>query len=578
MSVCINIRTKKELAPKDIFDAFVKRGEKIMIESPEFPCLKFGTIERALRGIEINQVDNGYEVRVCSFANRADLELVGIAIDTLMQLTKGHAYLENEDENEVQNPLVEFGNEWIDRELESSLNVNCALTRSFGKPIVMYGLFHPFCFGPFLAHSFKLDLSKPSIAKMTEVQEYLTQMQWTLVDKKDTSTRLALTNPHDENENPLSVSLISAKNKRVEDFEFISYADVVCFLDEEKDGNDIVMIHIDDLKRVLPHDKFLMVDDYQFVKEGKLTYKMFKEIQQRSKLYQVEDLHYRPTYPGSGYDELQKTYVLLWNPAISNIKLEDHTSMIPSFMVEHFNWSVYEYEEAKKNDRFVMVKCGDGKTGMVMSGIFDSNPYKASDWNGKGRELYYMDLLPNFIADPERATIITTEELQKTIPDFEWTGGHSGRLLNEEQSKKIDQLIRKYSKKVENKIDGKSINGFDLFLVSNMDVDREEESEQKKCSPNRQKRLDLDLIFDNDDDAIIFLKNGKGEIVVDEYGEPISARYVGGGKFECRGEIARTSPLAKKYLNLYAGMNLVTVNGNEYWYYKGQKLTSLRRN
>ena len=49
-------------------------------------------------------------------------------------------------------------------------------------------------------------------------------------------------------------------------------------------------------------------------------------------------------------------------------------------------------------------------------------------------------------------------------------------------------------------------------------------------------------------------------------------------KFECRGEISRTSPLAKKYLNQYAGMNLTTVNGNEYWYYNGQKLSSLRKN
>ena len=363
MSICVNIRTKKELAPKAIFDAFVKRGESIMIESPDFPCLKFGTIEKALRGIEINQEDNGYEVRVCSFANRADLALFGIAIDILMHLTKGRAYLENEDDTEIKKPLDEFSKEWIGRELESSLNVNCALMRSFGKTIVMYGLFHPFCFGPVLAHSFGIDLSEPSIEKMMEVQEYLTRMQWTLVDKKDTSTHLGLGNPNNEDDEPLSVSLIAAKNKHVADFEFISYASVVCFMDEEKEGNDIVMIHIDDLKKVLPSDIFLMVDDYQFVKEGKLTYKKFKEIQKHACLYKVEDLHYRPTYPGCGYDDRQKTYVLMWNPEVSNVKLEDHAKSIPSFMVEDFSWSVYEHEEAKKNDRFVMVRCGEGKTG-----------------------------------------------------------------------------------------------------------------------------------------------------------------------------------------------------------------------
>ena len=579
MSICVNIRTKKELPPKAIFDAFVKRGESIMVESPELPCLKFGTIEKALRGIEINQEEDGYEVRVCSFANRADLELYSTALEVLMQLTKGRAYLENEDESEVKNPLDEFGKEWIDRELESSLNVSCALTRCYGQTIVMYGLFHPFCFGPVLAHSFGIDLSGPSIEKMTELQEYLARMQWTLVDKKNTSSRLAIANPNNEDDEPLSISLIVAKNKHVEDFEFISYASVVCFMDEEEEGNDIVMIHIDDLKNVLPSDMFFMVDDYQFVKDGKLTYKKFKEIQQRARLYQVEDLHYRPTFPGTGYDERQKTYVLMWNPDISNVKLENHASHIPSFMVEHFSWSVYEHEEVKKNDRFVMVRCGEGKTGLVMSGIFDSNPCKGDDWSDKGREVYYMELRPNFIADSERAQIITTEELQKAIPDFDWTGGHSGRLLKEEQAKKLDLLIREYSERVVDKIDGRSSNGFDPFLVSHIDYERDDDdTEQKEVSSNRQKRLDLDLIFGESDDVIIVLKNGKGEEVVDEHGEPITAKYVGGGKFDCRGEIARASPLAKKYLNLYGGMNLNTVNGNEYWYYKGQKLQDLRKN
>ena len=61
MSVCVTIRTKKELEPKQIFDALVKRGEAIMVTSDSFPCLKLGRMQQALRGIEINQEDNGYE-------------------------------------------------------------------------------------------------------------------------------------------------------------------------------------------------------------------------------------------------------------------------------------------------------------------------------------------------------------------------------------------------------------------------------------------------------------------------------------------------------------------------------------
>ena len=577
MSVCVTIRTKKELEPKQIFDALVKRGEAIMVTSDSFPCLKLGRMHQALRGIEINQEDNGYEVRICSLANRSDHELYGVTIDTLMKLTKDHAFFEDEDENEVTNPLSEFGKEWIDRELESGFNVNCALMKGYGKPVIMYGLFHEFCFGPVLANSFHVNLYSNSTEGMDEMLDYLTDMQWTFADKEDTSTRLALANPHGEAEKSLSVSLIAAKNKQVKDFDLISYADVVALMDEEKDGNEIVMIHMSDLKNILPQKKFFMIDDYQFAKEGKLSYKAFKEMQQQARLYQVDDLHYRPTFPGSGYDEHQNTYILMWNPAISNVKMENHVSSIHSFLLEHYSWSVYEYEEAKKNDRFVMVRVGEGKTGVVMSGIFDSNPYQAGDWSGKGREVYYMNMQPNFIADPDNAPLISTSELQSAIPDFDWTGGHSGRKLNKEQSVILDKLLGKYFGRIVNLIDGKTINGIEMFTYGSME-DEDTNQETQKKNTERKKRLDLDLIFNGIDNAVIVLKNGKGGDVVDEKGTPITATYVGGGKFKCRGEIGRTSPLAKKYLNLYAGMNLTTVNGNDYWYYNGQKLSALRKN
>ena len=577
MSVCVTIRTKKELEPKQIFDALVKRGEAIMVTSDSFPCLKLGRMQQALRGIEINQEDNGYEVRICSLANRSDHELYGVTIDTLIKLTNGHAFFEDEDESEVTNPLLELGQEWINRELESGFNVNCALMKSYGKPIIMYGLFHEFCFGPVLANSFHVDLYANTTDGMEDMLNYLTDMQWTFADKEDTSTRLAISNPNDEDGNSLSVSLIAAKNKRVKDFDLISYADVVALMDEEKDGNEIVMIHMADLKNVITQKNFYMIDDYQFAKEGKLTYKAFKEMQERAKLFQVDDLHYKPSFPGSGYDEQQNTFVLMWNPAISNIKLNDHVSSIHSFLLEQFSWSVYEHEKAKKNDRFIMVRVGDGKTGVVMSGIFDSNPYQADDWSGKGREVYYMNMQPNFIADPENAPIIPTSELQSAIPDFDWTGGHSGRMLNQKQATILDKLLCKYFGKIANLIDGKTINGIEMFTYGSMD-DENTNQETGKKNTERKKRLDLDLVFNGIDNVEIVLKNGRGDDVVDENGATITAKYVGGCKFNCRGEIGRTSPLAKKYLNLYAGMNLTTVNGNDYWYYNGQKLSALRKN
>jgi hypothetical protein len=40
--------------------------------------------------------------------------------------------------------------------------------------------------------------------------------------------------------------------------------------------------------------------------------------------------------------------------------------------------------------------------------------------------------------------LLNSEELAKEIPDFVWTGGHSGQLLTEEQADKSQELWDKY--------------------------------------------------------------------------------------------------------------------------------------
>lgn len=84
--------------------------------------------------------------------------------------------------------------------------------------------------------------------------------------------------------------------------------------------------------------------------------------------------------------------------------------------------------------------------------------------------------------------------------------------------------------------------------------------------------------MDTSVEITVKLTDGSGNEIQDENNETIVATYIGGNMFECRGETGRSSYLAKKYLNLYGGKNLTTVNGNEYWTYNGQKLTTLRKN
>ena len=135
-----------------------------------------------------------------------------------------------------------------------------------------------------------------------------------------------------------------------------------------------------------------------------------------------------------------KTYILFWNPAISSYKLDDFQEKMSELEYNNLNWSVWEHEKASCGDRFFMVRCGEGKTGICMSGYFASDPYKGEDWSGKGRDVYYMDLDPEVMLHPDYCTILTTEKLCQSIPDFDWTGGSSGRLLDVGPAEQLEIL------------------------------------------------------------------------------------------------------------------------------------------
>jgi len=148
-----------------------------------------------------------------------------------------------------------------------------------------------------------------------------------------------------------------------------------------------------------------------------------------------------------------KTFILMWNPAISSFKMEDFRDFIKNLNEYWFgdkeeymglNWSIWDHEQAEYGDRFFMVRVGEGKTGIVMSGTLRSDPYEAEDWSGKGRKTFYMDLLCDIVVDSEKAPHITTEQLMEKIPGFDWTGGHSGRLLDTELAEQLEVLWLEY--------------------------------------------------------------------------------------------------------------------------------------
>ena len=142
------------------------------------------------------------------------------------------------------------------------------------------------------------------------------------------------------------------------------------------------------------------------------------------------------------------TFILKWNPAISSYTMErldnDMAEWAEGYWSDDFDWSVNEWQKARKGDRFFMVRVGEGNTGVFAAGRFTSDPFKDEDWSGKGREVYYMQMEFEAVFHPERAEIITTEELERELPHLDWRKGHSGQMLDAESAERLELMWRDY--------------------------------------------------------------------------------------------------------------------------------------
>ena len=458
MSVCVTIRTTKELVAKDVIHKLVDQGEQLVVTSIDFPCVKFGRHLKSIRGVEINKENNGYKVRVCSFSSIDDYQLFVNTIQVVMQITGGKAYSDDDDKFEIVNPLNIFNNDWITSEYEAGFSTVHILS-GYGHKVTMFGLFGKICVGPKLYQSFNIPLNEAyDKDDMNKLMEHLCSIQWSCMNLKDTSTHMVLPPPSSEQDNALSLSLISIKDGKVNEFGYISEADLLAIIDMDDKSIPPVLIPFNEVWKILPQEAFILLDELQYERVADVTVDMVHEMMNNARHLQTDDLHYKPTYPGEGFDNKQNTFILTWNPNISSVTLEDHRYGLENIFTEYFNWSIWDYKKVKNGDRFFLIAVGEGKTGVVMSGVFDSQPYEAEDWSGKGRQVYYIDMLPNVILDPENTTILSTKELSVAIPTFNWEGGHSGRMLSQEQAQQLETMWESFLNENKEKVDGKTFN------------------------------------------------------------------------------------------------------------------------
>lgn len=135
--------------------------------------------------------------------------------------------------------------------------------------------------------------------------------------------------------------------------------------------------------------------------------------------------------------------LLRWNPEISSFRMEDFEKALKYARNSQnytLNWSVWEHEKIHSGDRFFMLRVGKGNTGIVMSGSILSEPYPEKDWSGKNRNIYYVDIVPDFLIDSNNNPPLRIADLEKEMPKYDWKEGHSGMVLGDSYGTMLEGL------------------------------------------------------------------------------------------------------------------------------------------
>lgn len=452
MNIEINVKTHATLDFNELYRELKKTDVLVdLFHAEGNESCTFGDSLNCIQYVAVVKGHEAYSVEIGNFATDADLKRFANISKLVLQLTRGE--LIYEVDQKMMGLIRDDIYEWIDSQMEDTIRSACREIMNTGKPVYFPTPTMPIVFGPFLAEAWDIDLLNPGLSEYRWMLTKLARNRESLYKMNPVNRTEVFVDPIEGGSfSGCSFSEITLRNRKVEPFDYIPASDFLSFCDE--DAGESFMVPAESLFRFFSPDDFSFVDDAHWVVKKSFSAAQFREYSSRARAYAVPSMDYNPLLPGHGYDAEQKTCVLMWNPEISSVKKDRHRNSIPRIFTDDFDWSVAEYEKFTMGDRFVMICCGGESRGLVMSGILSSHPRLGPNWRGSGRPVRYMDLSPNFIADPNAAPIITTEELQAAIPSFNWSGGHSGRLLTDEQARRLEKLLSAYLCSIYSKVDG----------------------------------------------------------------------------------------------------------------------------
>lgn len=371
---------------------------------------------------------------------------------------------------------------WVERLVERDMNMVCNFIRDSGVVFAAQGIFHTYCIGPWLLEKFDIDVEPQDPAADPEprdllddsgeasgdtvgivrMMDYLAGVQWQYRNSADTTTEMRAVNPDrhpeirqgtlemDKDEDirlfTKSISAVSEEMLlKMEQPVFFSYADLAAFVTDSR----TVVIPYNKIHLFVPGRR---IDDLQMVIDRKLTEEEVADCFGLTPVFVPRDHFHQHSWPGLGYDETQRTFLLVWNPAESGVTYPKFLKWLQHIHTSDILWPVSSGSGIRMGDRFFIICRGDGMDGIVASGLFGSNPYP----DGDGKWSAYLS--PNVMIDPQLGKPMSSERLRYEIPEFDWEKVPDGATLPAAAAKALSEVWKNEFQQRQNENDAHTVN------------------------------------------------------------------------------------------------------------------------
>lgn len=260
MSIVVNLITSKRVERKTLLENIqgIYAPVYCIGVDEDCPTTRFGVFMRSNRGIEVTEIDEGYEVRINVMANKADFDLWRHTIQILSVLVDAEVY--NEDDEKIEDIFQEYDDARIDEIIIHDYKlINVMVKAHHGEPIGIFGLFREAYIGYWLIKHLDIE-GLPAKHAVTIFNQWFNDLNWDtyIKEKEGTSTQMMLREPgSDENKR---VSLYHYDGEDTS-YSYISPAELFCIHDPKAD--ETILMKYDDLEKIVP-SSWERIDDKQF--------------------------------------------------------------------------------------------------------------------------------------------------------------------------------------------------------------------------------------------------------------------------------------------------------------------------